>query len=291
MTERDAFLAAIAANPDDDLPKLVFADWLDERNDPAAFEQREAVALRRVLAAPEDDRPRQEYAAVCEQYANCAGNGEFSDGRKERAEFIRVQCELAKLNLRNDGLPLRDYPGQDFDRRLTLEKRERDLWVQYCTQWFRNPNRLYRYNAGHPEYVAGGIVFNAIRGFVSHVRCSLDDWCGGVCDWSGYSGDHSECRHCGGTGRTPALGPPLVRRQPITTVRVNLTPVVERFDGSALAHWTDIPADVHRHLGANEWSGRTAGEATENAHQGLSTALIAWAKWASALIALENEAA
>jgi uncharacterized protein (TIGR02996 family) len=29
-----AFWAAIAVAPDDDLPKLVFADWLDERRDP-----------------------------------------------------------------------------------------------------------------------------------------------------------------------------------------------------------------------------------------------------------------
>jgi uncharacterized protein (TIGR02996 family) len=34
MSDEDGFWAAIAANPDDDLPKLVFADWLDERGDP-----------------------------------------------------------------------------------------------------------------------------------------------------------------------------------------------------------------------------------------------------------------
>src|SRR3954451_4131373 len=34
MTDRAAFLAAIAAAPDDDLPRLVFADWLDEHGDP-----------------------------------------------------------------------------------------------------------------------------------------------------------------------------------------------------------------------------------------------------------------
>lgn len=34
MTERDAFLAAIRATPDDDLPRLVFADWLDENGQP-----------------------------------------------------------------------------------------------------------------------------------------------------------------------------------------------------------------------------------------------------------------
>jgi uncharacterized protein (TIGR02996 family) len=34
MTTRDALLAAIAAKPDDDLPRLVFADFLDETGDP-----------------------------------------------------------------------------------------------------------------------------------------------------------------------------------------------------------------------------------------------------------------
>jgi uncharacterized protein (TIGR02996 family) len=34
MLEREALLAAIAAAPDDDLPRLVLADWLEERDDP-----------------------------------------------------------------------------------------------------------------------------------------------------------------------------------------------------------------------------------------------------------------
>ncbi len=34
MSTEDAFLAAIAANPADDLQRLVYADWLDERDDP-----------------------------------------------------------------------------------------------------------------------------------------------------------------------------------------------------------------------------------------------------------------
>jgi uncharacterized protein (TIGR02996 family) len=35
MTDRDALIAAIAADPADDLPRLVFADWLEEHGDPA----------------------------------------------------------------------------------------------------------------------------------------------------------------------------------------------------------------------------------------------------------------
>ena len=34
MSEDDAFVAAIRANPRDDVARLVYADWLDERNDP-----------------------------------------------------------------------------------------------------------------------------------------------------------------------------------------------------------------------------------------------------------------
>src|SRR3954447_18033797 len=48
MTDGTALLAAIRAAPDDDAPRLIYADWLDEH------------------------------------------------GQPERAEFIRVQCELAR---------------------------------------------------------------------------------------------------------------------------------------------------------------------------------------------------
>ena len=34
MSMHDAFLADIVANPDDDTPRLVYADWLDDRDDP-----------------------------------------------------------------------------------------------------------------------------------------------------------------------------------------------------------------------------------------------------------------
>src|SRR5437764_14875679 len=34
MPDDDAFLRAILAHPDDDLPRLIYADYLDERGDP-----------------------------------------------------------------------------------------------------------------------------------------------------------------------------------------------------------------------------------------------------------------
>jgi uncharacterized protein (TIGR02996 family) len=58
MSQEEHFLQAILAAPDDDTPRLVYADWLDERGDP-------------------------------------------------RGEFIRLQCELAKLAVADGRRPKR----------------------------------------------------------------------------------------------------------------------------------------------------------------------------------------
>ena len=44
MGDEDSFWLALAERPDDDLPKRVFADWLDERGDPRAACLRWVVA-------------------------------------------------------------------------------------------------------------------------------------------------------------------------------------------------------------------------------------------------------
>jgi uncharacterized protein (TIGR02996 family) len=59
--ELDALLAAIRANPEDDLPRLALADWCLEQPDEATQARGEFIHLRcRAAALPEDDpqRPR-----------------------------------------------------------------------------------------------------------------------------------------------------------------------------------------------------------------------------------------
>src|SRR5581483_11308551 len=48
MTDQQALLAAILAQPDDDTPRLVYADWLDENGQPdrAAFVRAQIEAAR-----------------------------------------------------------------------------------------------------------------------------------------------------------------------------------------------------------------------------------------------------
>jgi uncharacterized protein (TIGR02996 family) len=72
-----AFFASILADPSSNLPRLVYADWLDELG-----------------------------------YPDCAA----------RAEFIRVQVELAHL-------------GSDDPRRFDLEEREQDLLIAHEADW------------------------------------------------------------------------------------------------------------------------------------------------------------
>jgi uncharacterized protein (TIGR02996 family) len=58
MSDRAAFLAAIRAAPADDLPRLVFADWLDERGDPLGEFIRVQIELEPVRDRIDDPHVR-----------------------------------------------------------------------------------------------------------------------------------------------------------------------------------------------------------------------------------------
>src|SRR5689334_19357683 len=98
MTDADDFLAAIIDRPDDDLPRLVFADFLEESGD------------------------------------------------ADRAEFIRVQCELARL------------PAGHPDR-PALAAREEELLRANRPRWVVPASRLAQ---------------QFRRGFVEVVRTTAD---------------------------------------------------------------------------------------------------------------------
>ena len=102
MTDRKAFLEAIAEQPDDDAPRLVFADWLDDHGD------------------------------------------------HQRAELIRVQCELPRLRA-------------DDPRRAELARREDELLTAHGQRWAaalpgdaehwsqRSPQGEWRWRRGFPR--------------------------------------------------------------------------------------------------------------------------------------------
>ena len=98
LLTHDAFLSDIIENPDDDAPRLIYADWLDDQDDP------------------------------------------------ERAEFIRLQCRLARLQ------------GDDPEQRI-LAARQTDLLALHEAAW--------RSSLPHLEGVAWEGDFK--RGFIEDV--------------------------------------------------------------------------------------------------------------------------
>lgn len=57
MNERDSLLSAVRSQPDDDLPRLVFADWLEESGHPAEAARAAFIRTQIDLAALPADSP------------------------------------------------------------------------------------------------------------------------------------------------------------------------------------------------------------------------------------------
>jgi uncharacterized protein (TIGR02996 family) len=91
MTEREAFLAAIAAAPDDDVPRLVFADWLEERDDPLGEFIRLQIELEPLRLPRTDPRAELEFAKLLA----CIHGGE--NEKKTRTPLARKLTREANL--------------------------------------------------------------------------------------------------------------------------------------------------------------------------------------------------
>lgn len=149
MTDRAALICSILSSPHDDVPRLIFADWLDEH------------------------------------------------GEVARAEFVRVQCELARRC--DEPVYGCESPTKSrhpiFGQRMhacekcsvcELRRRERELWDSWpdkndmrskireecpvVKNWIVLPERLILWR--EPEMNLAGVS----RGFVSAIICSWSDF-------------------------------------------------------------------------------------------------------------------
>jgi uncharacterized protein (TIGR02996 family) len=103
MSHEDAFLRAIAESPDDDAPRLIYADWLDERGDPRGEFIRVQCELARM---PPGDPP----------------------GHVTRADAYGFQCELTLMTPDEPRSP-------DALRRQELQAREQALLTAHAATW------------------------------------------------------------------------------------------------------------------------------------------------------------
>ncbi len=216
--DHPGFLAAIIADPEEDVHRLAYADWLEEHGEP------------------------------------------------ERGAFIRVQVELACLEVKLLALPV-PGPRQLTDCFSALRRRERELLPQTLDRpdWIPDvvllATKETRIGQGH----RGAIQFR--RGFVARVDCTLADWCGAECGACGGDGigetdtggniQQYHCPDCHGTGCVGGHGPDLVRCCPLEWVTLT--------DAAGI-----LPDQVLRFLPPHD--------STEITAALLSAALLAWAK-------------
>jgi uncharacterized protein (TIGR02996 family) len=177
--------------------------------------------LADIVAHPADDAPRLVYADWLEDH-----------GEAGRAEFIRLQCELARM--RPAEWCVRE--GDDYCRassrwkcrRCALRRRERELLIGSPVAWGANGWFSDWLSGLYPEHDLAGVAWTFRRGFVHTVRLPLAAWLGERCGRCGGCGEYARypngqeqigrCRDCRGTGYAGGHGKALVRCQPIERV-------------------------------------------------------------------------
>lgn len=184
--DQRAVLNRIIASPNDDMPRLAYADILQDLPDPTECTDCDGNG-KRVFADASGD---MDY----EPCKTCSGYGRVIRGYTRRSEFIRVQCEIAELQRRNDemskaGISHFDRDRVQLERDLRrLEKRELELWngdfhgspwnvqSQIHTEllhkiWVTIPQRK-RDNIPPVDLPYGTVE----RGFIREFHCKMDQW-------------------------------------------------------------------------------------------------------------------
>ena len=184
-----AFVRAVCEDPLNDAPRLIAADWLEERDDPLGEFIRTQIEL------------------ATEKHGSCAEDYAI-DQMNEKALRERERELLLKHG--NAWVP----------KQLRLKEYE---WLGTTYR------KLLRDDGSHTveeSLTRPQCTFN--RGFVDSIKCRHDDWVGTACERCGNrpigrighsSGPLGKCRTCHGLGRVNAHGIEIVRQQPVTLVR------------------------------------------------------------------------
>lgn len=231
MTD-SAFIKAICDSPGDDLPRLVYADYLEENAGTVACGACRPIHGKKYTCVYRDCGP---YDSGWERCSGCRGSGVVSDGRRERAEFIRVQCELERL----DAPTLGEIASGAYPDRKPLRLRERELWV--CPQagsWFGEFGSTYSRSTFDGRLLGDKAGFVS-RGFVSEINCTPARFFGAVCPHcSGRGTIHNDMHHspdtcnlCKGKGRTAGAMPSVFRDHPVERVYIT-DAVIHRSGGN-----------------------------------------------------------
>lgn len=200
MSDRESFLRAIIAEPADDKPRLIFADWLDEHGESARAEfirvQCQLALTERWLRVECDD------CQSTGECGDCGGAGETAGGYF--SEDGMTHCDTC----RGHGLCKWCGGPKENPRHVALRHREQELYTTSADWLLPHLPDVFagvvidraefdaEHDAGHFD---GDAIGWLIRGFVSHVTCT----------WADFSRNADAIR----------------RATPLTDVRLTIAPV------------------------------------------------------------------
>lgn len=212
-----AMIEAIRANPEDDAVRVAFADMLDENAGEVP------CPLREMLGYCGGPAPGKKGRKPCSE---CNDTGAASDGRKERAELVRLQCT------KRADRPAHNHTG--CENREQCQLCERMSRISAAKKYLISTLPVIVRESQYPLKD----TYEIARGFVHTVRGPLaafweDRECE-RCDGTGWDSRPDmwtpapRCRLCNAgrvSGPTAAFAE-LVKREPVQVVEVvNLQPV------------------------------------------------------------------
>jgi hypothetical protein len=214
MPNRDDPLWGVLSNPPDDAPRLAYADWLEENP--------------RDVPCPQFGYEPGEVHALC---ARCQGRGTIPANHGERAEFIRLQVELARLGEKSghpkttplawsckcavcvEAKPLRKRERELFDRNLGYDLRDALPFMRHTIDpktYYGRSDRCCLYRRGFIEAVTMPVGL-----FLGGEACS----CGGSGRSERDDGETIYRGPCGDClGYTKGTASLLFSSQPVTEV-------------------------------------------------------------------------
>jgi uncharacterized protein (TIGR02996 family) len=152
MTDGDALYRAILDNPDDDAPRLVWADWLDEHGDPdrAAFIRLQCEWTRLVPGHPRYSRLLAAWRALEDRHrarwtADLGDAGRFCGFWRGLPDFFEVDTGHAIEQLEEIR---RHVPAQCVSLRLAGFREALRRWpgldtIRYLAMWEESPDPFY----------------------------------------------------------------------------------------------------------------------------------------------------
>lgn len=267
MSDELGLLAAILHDPDNDAPRLIHADWLEEQG--RSVEARYIRTCLELAVTPtHGDQPD---CAACASSGNCdtcGGSGELygnyfaEDGMETcpdcrdgacsacggpppNPRFLELQRTARGILWPNDLQFLQTVlPGQRFDMNCRHEGAHGSFYRV----------RLYGPDPLDDTYPRTFLA-EFQRGYLAHITCKLRTWTGDLCRacWGGpdrgvyRDPQRGPCPACAGTGQIGGIGPPLVARQPVLSVRTEKC--ITEYSGGVLVDEDNMSSDYYRQRG------------------------------------------